>query len=239
VDITDYEGSTNTVYAVFPAPEDFDYVVWWDETNQTFDFDHATVYFLGAWVFVSARLNPGEGAFYYTSRYCPRTVVLSGTERVPVLPVSFVRGRYRLLSRQVPGPGTYENIVGLPPEAGSRFIRHDGDLQQWNTNVFDGSTWSLGTPTADVAEAVLIYFPLIAQPLVLTNLVYNPADGGSFAMQIIGTSNVPTRVEYSTKLTSTNWITATNHAPPTGTFTYTTNGIGASGHRFYRALYSF
>lgn len=228
------------IYQLIPAPDEFSFLTKWNQTNQA--FDEFYVHFLGAWSPGDPSLAVGESALFdtWTSHdECPIAFTVSGAESIPVLPVAFVRDSYRAISRQAPDAGTYENIVGLPPEIGAKFIRFDRNLQQWVTNLFDGSAWTLGDPAARVGEGVLIYFPPVVQPLVLTNLVFNPASGGSFSLQVIGTSNVLTRVQYSTDISGTNWITATNHAPATGAFNYTTNSTGVSGHRFYRAQYSF
>ena len=228
------------IYTLIPYPQEFLTLIKWNQANESFDEYYA--WFLGAWSPGDPTLARGESAVLvpsqdpdYTFHRCPPTNTVTGTQIVPVLPIAFTRNTYRALSRQNLDPGSYENIVGLPPEKGSKFIRYERVTQAWVTNTFNGVTWSGGATAATMGEGVLIYFPPL--PLVLTNLVYSPGGGGSFAMQVIGTSNVLTRVQCSTNLNSTNWFTVTNYAPPTGTFHYTTNGVGTASVRFYRATY--
>jgi len=112
---------------------------------------------------VPPTLNPGEGAFINipvaaTWSGFPN-LTFTGTPRCPDLPVSFSCpcGSFELLSRQVDCLGTYENITGLSPQAGTK-------LQRWNgsayfTYTFTSGAWDIGTPIMNVGEAVFISAP--------------------------------------------------------------------------------
>jgi hypothetical protein len=243
---------TNSLDYVFACADEFDTFFEWNEDRQSFGEEppylyentNAHTYFLGAWSpNSSAQLPVGVAALYQTGYHGGWQCVLTGTVRPPTLPVSFVRGTYRPLARQEPGPGTYENIVGLSPDPGSKFIRVDRtpgyDSVRWITNVFNGTQWSLGSPHVEEGEGALIYFPVLLRPLILTNLAVSFANGGTFQMDVVGASNASIRVEYSLSITSTNWVAATNCTANSGKFTYSTNGVGPVGTRFYRARYVF
>ena len=234
---------------VFLDPGEFSTLYEWNDEAQNFGeeppFLNVSTYFLGSW---SPRpyspFPPGVAALFWSDDLpeCARAVVNSGTVRTPVLPIPFTRGKYQALGRQEPGPGTYENIVGLPPDPGSKFIgvaRNGSEYATWITNVFDGTQWSLGTPHVDEGEGALIYFPLLLPALALTNPVISPAGGGRFQIDIVAASNALIQVQYSPSVSGTNWITVTNCTSATGKFTYSTNGIGSVGSRFYRARYVF
>ncbi len=79
----------------------------------------------------------------------------------------------------------------------------------------------------------------LVRPLSITNLVYTNGFGGRFTMRVNSTSNLLTRVQYSTNFASTNWITLTNFTPVSGTFNLTNSNVGASTNRYYRALNVF
>ena len=79
----------------------------------------------------------------------------------------------------------------------------------------------------------------LVRPLSITNIVYTNGFGGRFTMRVNSTSNLLTRVQYSTNFASTNWVTLTNYTPPTGTFMFTNSNVGASTNRYYRALNVF
>ena len=79
----------------------------------------------------------------------------------------------------------------------------------------------------------------LVRPLSITNLVYTNGFGGRFTMRVNSTSNLLTRVQYSTNFASTNWITLTNFTPVSGTFNYTNSNVGPSTNRYYRALNVF
>jgi hypothetical protein len=79
----------------------------------------------------------------------------------------------------------------------------------------------------------------LVRPLSITNLFYTNGFGGRFTMKVNSTSNLLTRVQYSTNFNSTNWITLTNYTPVSGTFNLTNSNVGSSTNRYYRALNIF
>ena len=125
---------------LIPYPPNFSVLYKWNQASQT--FDDIYVYSFGAWDHGNITLSPGESALFvagYDMRRCPGTNIVTGVQGESALPIPFTRNSYRAVSRQVPGLGTYENIVGLPPEAGSKFICYDRNAQAWVTNIFNGS----------------------------------------------------------------------------------------------------
>lgn len=154
--------TNNRLNSVLSGVSDGARLYTWNEGTQSYKDPDIYVAGMG-WVDGASNasrttLSPGEGAALYTAGAC--TIVVSGSGRTPVLPLPIVRNRLCLVSRQEPGPGTYENIVGLPPENGSIFIRLDRITQGYVVSSYDGNVWSGGTPTADTGESVFIVAPL-------------------------------------------------------------------------------
>ena len=74
--------------------------------------------------------------------------------------------------------------------------------------------------------------------MVLATPSYTPNQGGTFSLRILGTTNIAVRLEYGTG-EGNAWREVTNHAPPGGSFRFTTNGVGTASRGFFRARYSF
>ena len=108
-------------------------------------------------------LAPGGGAML---KYLgPETTLTFTGTRVssPVLYTPVV-GKQQWVSDQLPEVGTWNTIMAVAPGAGTIVrtwdpmlpgLTGDGD---WVADTFDGSTWSLGAPTAAVGEAWNVYY---------------------------------------------------------------------------------
>ena len=185
------DGTNNLLNTVLPFAHDNDQLFTWNEAAQDFNPPDTFVAAAGSWFDgnfdpSSTTLAPGQGAFYASVQANSFSVV--GTQRTPSLPILQTRNVYRLVSRQIPGPGTYENIVGLPPENGSKFIRFNRGTQDFETNVFNGIVWSGGAPAAAVGEAVFIFLPpappIITQQPTSKNVVENQS--ATFSVAAVG-----------------------------------------------------
>jgi hypothetical protein len=105
-------------------------------------------------------LAPGEGALLkYTG---PETTLTFTGTRVssPVLYTPVV-GKQQWVSDQLPEVGTWNTIMAVAPGAGTIVRTWDpmlGTTGGWVADTFDGSTWSLGAPTAAVGEAWNVYY---------------------------------------------------------------------------------
>jgi hypothetical protein len=114
------------------------------------------------WYPAGKTLLPGEGALLNYSG--PETTVTFTGTRVssPVL-YTPVAGKQQWVSDQLPEVGTWDTIIAVAPGAGTIVRTWDPMLQGtsyggWVANTFDGSTWSLGAPTAAVGEAWDVYY---------------------------------------------------------------------------------
>jgi hypothetical protein len=105
-------------------------------------------------------LSPGGGALLdYTG---PETTLTFTGTRVssPVL-ITPVPNALQFVSDQLPEVGTWDTIIAVAPGAGTIVRTWDpmlGSQGGWVANTFDGSTWSLGAPTAAVGEAWNVYY---------------------------------------------------------------------------------
>ena len=109
-------------------------------------------------------LAPGEGAFVNSPSAVP--VTFTGTPHIPILPVALCPG-LNLLSRQTNDIGTYEDIVGLPPNPCVttkvyRFNPGPGrtlfplTAPNYTIYTFQNGAWDPQAPTVNVGEAVWI-----------------------------------------------------------------------------------
>jgi len=109
-------------------------------------------------------LSPGEGAIFdYAGPSFPLT--FTGTRvSAPVL-ITPVPNETQYMSDQLPEPGTWNSIIAVPPGAGTEVRQMDNAIGNWGApDIFDGSTWSLGAPTANVGEAWNLYFVPVPEP---------------------------------------------------------------------------
>jgi hypothetical protein len=119
-------------------------------------------------------LSPGEGAIlnYAGPSF---TLTFTGTQvSAPVL-ITPVPNKVQYVSDQLPEVGTWNSIIAVPPGAGTKVYRMDNATGEWGApDIFDGTSWSLGAPTANVGEAWNLYFVPVPEPstcgLLLTGL---------------------------------------------------------------------
>ena len=124
-------------------------------------------------------LNPGQGAYI-----CPSvsvTLKFVGTANVPVLPATLPCGcgQWNLLSCQTNAIGTYQNVVGLAPVAGSQVVRWNCGIA--TTYTYSGTSWSPSAPSLNIGEAAFFFVPCGTNcctnctppyPLNYTNIIY-------------------------------------------------------------------
>ena len=112
------------------------------------------------WYPAGKTLLPGEGALLNYSG--PETTVTFTGTRVssPVL-YTPVAGKQQWVSDQLPEVGSWDTIMAVAPGAGTIVRTWDpaiGSQGGWVPNTFDGTTWSLGAPTANIGEAWNVYY---------------------------------------------------------------------------------
>ncbi len=182
-------GTNNLLDTVLYQAQDSDQLFKWNYPLQ--DFSQPDTYLGGfGWLdnmgFPSTTtLNPGEGGFYFSSVAYTMTVV--GTQGTPNLPLPYKVGN-NLVSRQIPGAGTFQNIMGFLPVNGCKFIRFNPVLQVYTTNVFDGTIWSGGAPSANIGEAVFVYLPPIPPEITRQPMSQSTTDGQpvTFSVMAVG-----------------------------------------------------
>jgi hypothetical protein len=108
-------------------------------------------------------LSPGEGAILdYTG--ASFNLTFNGTRvSAPVL-ITPVPDKLQYVSDQLPEVGSWNSIFAVAPGAGTIVYRMDNATGHWDPNTFNGSTWSLGAPTANVGEAWDVYFVPVPEP---------------------------------------------------------------------------
>src|SRR5207237_75773 len=107
------------------------------------------------------------------------TITFTGTPHVPILPASVACGCgvYSLLGRQTNDIGTYQNITGFNPVPGSQVLTlSNSTSSDLVTNTFNGSTWSLGTPSLAVWKSAFFLVPCVPPQTYTLNLV----DAGNY-----------------------------------------------------------
>lgn len=140
----------------------------------------------GMWSPPGITLNPGEGAFLQSPGNA--TLLFTGRPHVPVLPVTIPAVSSWLLSRQTNDIGSYTNIVGTPPTAGTKVYRWTGSSYAVSTLTL-GSGWDV-EPIIAIGEAVWISPPVGGSPQQIfqsytvnvqpgLNLIANQLDHGS------------------------------------------------------------
>ena len=108
----------------------------------------------------SITLAPGGGALL---KYLgpETTLTFTGTQVSSPVLYTPVAGKQQWVSDQLPEVGTWDTIMAVAPGAGTIVRTWDpmlGTTGGWVADTFDGSTWSLGAPTAAVGEAWNVYY---------------------------------------------------------------------------------
>jgi CHU_C Type IX secretion signal domain/HYR domain/Immunoglobulin domain/Bacterial Ig-like domain len=184
-------GTNNLLDTILPGVPQESQVMKWNPVLQI--FDASSIYDSGlGWLSIetlqpsTTSANPGEGFFFFNPGATDIPLTFRGEPALPSLPAPIVRGGYVLLSRRDVGPGTFANIVGLPPEEGCQFLTFNAATQNYSSNVFSGGGWSLGAPTLGIAQSAFVYFPLDTNPPVLLSASVN-----CLSNQLILTFNEP------------------------------------------------
>lgn len=146
----------------------------WDSGAQ--DFGPVQVYSAGGWLDLDGNpstvtLKPGEGAML-DNPGPGFSLTFTGKRRFSRhLPPSLMQGM-QCLSDQLPEPGTFTSIVGLPPVSGTQ-VRRLLPNGTYSTHTYtDASGWDPTPPMANVGEAWLVSLPcdmrLICRDKVVT-----------------------------------------------------------------------
>jgi uncharacterized repeat protein (TIGR03803 family) len=129
----------------------------WDNGSQSWSTNtYSTV---SGWDDSAMTLNPGEGAYLCSSCTTSFVVTFTGAVPTPVLPVPILPGHRYLVSRQYPGPGSYEDIVGSPPTGGEWAYAYEDCVHQIFSFDPDELTWYPNDPTTAIGEAIWILPP--------------------------------------------------------------------------------
>lgn len=103
-------------------------------------------------------LSPGEGAIF---NYAGPSFTLTFTGAqvsAPVL-ITPVANKVQYVSDQLPEVGSWDSIFAVAPGAGTQVRRMDNAIGNWGApDIFNGTSWSLGAPTANVGEAWFVYY---------------------------------------------------------------------------------
>ena len=112
-------------------------------------------------------LTSGTGMFYQNNSGVPETITFTGTPVCPPSPSPLCPcGTLSLVSYELDCPGTYEDITGLQPQPGAEVLTWNGS--GYNTDTFNGTSWSHGAPVLNVGEAAFVLVPCITNCLTLT-----------------------------------------------------------------------
>jgi hypothetical protein len=66
--------------------------------------------------------------------------------------------KYQWVGNQLPEVSTWDSIFDVAPGAGTIVYRYNNSNAPTSVDTFNGSTWSLGAPTANVGEAWNVYY---------------------------------------------------------------------------------
>jgi len=130
----------------------------WDNTSQVWV---TTIYSTNSgWANGAFTLDPGEGAFLCPCSRAVFNLTFTGTVPNPVLPVAMVPGNWYLLSRQIPAPGTFDDITGLPPVPNTVVVTYS-TCSGYTTRIFDQDdlVWYPSVPTTAVGTAMWVRLP--------------------------------------------------------------------------------
>ncbi len=132
----------------------------WDNASQTWV---TTIYSTASgWANGAITLDPGEGAFLCPCPPCTNgfTLTFTGTVPTPNLPVTMLPGYWYLLSRQIPSPGTYDNITGLAPVPYALAVTYTTCLG-YTAHIFDDIdlVWYASDPTTAIGTAMWVHLP--------------------------------------------------------------------------------
>jgi hypothetical protein len=149
----------NTLNNLYPGVPAGCKITKWDKTGQV--FEPAAVFSGGVWT-PNFTLNPGEGAFFENPTASPITLTSSGATPTPNLPLALPSSGCSIVSRQQPLFGSYNDIVGLPPQPGDTVFRFAPGSQVYLVYAFDefDLTWTRDgvpdAPMANVGESIWV-----------------------------------------------------------------------------------
>lgn len=154
----------------------------------------------------------------------------------PVLPLDLPPG-FSLVCCQYPRDASFEDIVGRPPDLGTRLYKSQGGLPLWPTNTegttflsyaFTNETWSPSVPLVSLGEAVwVLQPPKLPVPQLVSGQLQFPIRTATFAtLDLECTDNLDG---------SSPWQQVA-HIVGSGNITNVVDdpGTNAVEHRFYR-----
>jgi len=146
---------SNTVADVLPVVPDGVVFTKWNNTTRSYDPSNTFRALMGSWSLPMQTLSPGEGASLQNAGP-PFTLTLEGTPHLPVLPVGLTNRDPLLVSRQIAGIGSFEQITGRRPGDGTVVYRYR-DGTHWEPYVYwSDSGWTPQPPLIPVGEAVFV-----------------------------------------------------------------------------------
>jgi len=129
-----------------------------------------------AWIPGTNTLAVGQGAILFNPSPQPFDILISGTPPDPLPTFALSRAVPALVGSPLPGPATFEQIVGHPPENGTevaRVVPGPGESGQpkYAYYQFSNGSWQPSEPVAGPGEALQITLPCVSlswpSPLVL------------------------------------------------------------------------
>jgi hypothetical protein len=116
--------------------------------------------FSGGWQPGTTVFLPGYGAMLLNRSANPFQVQISGFPAYPPNPLQLDANVPALVGRQTPGPATFQDIVGYPPQNGTtvtRILPGQGQADY----TFSNGAWQPVEPVAQLGEAVWITLPCL------------------------------------------------------------------------------
>jgi hypothetical protein len=133
------------------------------------------------------------------------------------------------LAGYVPSSSATVYSYGIPQDNAARTGSGSMDIAQTNFTVTGTSfNYTFAPYSATVLQLSPTAPSLIALPL--------ESSSGQFVSQLQGQPGVPYRIQTSTNLASTNWITISTNTPASGALNLT-NTVSSSAAQFYRAVW--
>jgi hypothetical protein len=143
------EGNDNSIISMYDVATQqwLNTAAWWDG----FDL---------VWYNPNVSLSVGRGFFfnYNDGGAGNLNLTFTGTRVSSPVLLTPTSGTYQFVGNQLPEAGTWDNIFAVAPGAGTIVYRYNNSGSPTSVNTFDGSTWSLGAPTANIGEAWNVYY---------------------------------------------------------------------------------
>jgi len=103
-------------------------------------------------------LPVGQGFFFSYNGVGDLSLTFTGTRVSDPTLITPLSNKYQWVGNQLPEVGTWDSIFDVAPGAGTIVYRYNNSNAPTSKDTFNGSTWSLGAPTANVGEAWNVYY---------------------------------------------------------------------------------